>query len=83
MTIYLKRNWVLDMFILVCLGHAPPNKREHILCHVILLHTANWLGIDNDANGSTIKMKHVPVFQAFKTENWGGYQKQAISLPKV
>lgn len=49
---------------------------------MILLHTANWIGIDNDANGSTVNTKNVPEFQAFKTVNWGGSQKQAMSLPK-
>lgn len=69
MTIYLKRNWVSDMSIIVCPGHAPPNKRGHILCHVMPLRTVNWLGIDADANDGTVDMKNVPVSQAFKTEN--------------
>lgn len=81
MTIYLKRNWVSDMFIIVCPGHprSPhPHKCGHILCHVILLQTANWLGTDTGANGSTVKMKNVPVSQALKTENWGGHQSSHI-----
>lgn len=91
MTLYLKRNWVLDVSIMVCpltallIRHSP--------CHVILFHTANRSEVDTWAEGSMVinekPEKNVPVpssiqeLMASKTDSWGGHRKQATPLLRL